>query len=223
MLAGRPLAPGSQARAWAGVWGTSHPAWTLHPGLPAPGLGACLSSVPALPPVAGSCGERRVRAGNHQAPQPAAPTPFPPPPSSGERGGGLRSHPGQGSAGLQDKGHSHQWGKDKQLPPASGSLHSGARGGSRGRLTPRHRAHPHPSWPSSRGGLWGKQGRDSWSQEPAHSSLAHPAQEPRRTDQQPPGALGLEGASHIPGGRSLAPRETQAGSWGLATNFIQYK
>lgn len=54
-----------------------------------PLLRACL---PARLPAAGSCGERRVRAGNHQAPQPAAPTPFPPPPSQWGRGG-LRTHP----------------------------------------------------------------------------------------------------------------------------------
>lgn len=88
-----PWPQGSQAGAWARVWGTSRPARTLHPGLPAPGLGARLSSAPALPPAAGSCGERRVRAGNHQAPQPAAPTPFPPPPSSGEERRRPGSHP----------------------------------------------------------------------------------------------------------------------------------
>lgn len=38
-----------------------------------------------------------------------------------------------------------------------------------------------------------------------------------------PGKLGLERGRPLPsrGQRSLAPRETPAGTWGLATNFIQ--
>lgn len=60
-----PGPQGGQARAWAGVWGTSHPYTdpVPQPYLPLaprpPLLSACL-------PVAGSCGERRVRAGNHR-------------------------------------------------------------------------------------------------------------------------------------------------------------
>lgn len=68
---------------WSGQGlGRQHPVRSLFPRRPCPSLSACLSSRPP-PPAAGSCGERWVRAGSHQAPRPAAPAPSHPHPAVG--------------------------------------------------------------------------------------------------------------------------------------------
>lgn len=133
---GRPLIRGQSGQGLG--WSPGHQPPLHGPRTQAYLPGARLSSVPALPPAAGSCGERRVRAGNHQAPQPAAPTPFPTPTQPvGRGGGGLRSHPQVLKKGLlvsRTWGTSYPWEKDRTISgrPAAATSTAVAQGSKEG-------------------------------------------------------------------------------------------
>lgn len=178
-----PGPQGGQARAWAGVWGTSHPYTdpVPQPYLPLaprpPLLSACL-------PVAGSCGKRRVRAGNHRG-SAGCTRPLSHPHPASEEGeeaaSGATLGPPEGSAGLPG---------ERQLIPGGGGkdayrLASGCGLCSRGSWRQqgqklRHRefrgapgcAHPHLTLASlpRRAGSRGDTGVTHGHTEPAHST-----------------------------------------------------
>lgn len=111
-------------------------------------------------------------------------------------------------------------GASREGGPASGSSE-----GHGAKPTP-----PCPGWPAKRGGLSGNQGRDSRSHRASSlHTLVRPAQEgrvSRRSHWSKPMAAGvLElGRGHaLPSSsqRPVTSRETQAGTRGLDTNFIQ--